>query len=101
VSVDSVFYVNRNSNNRKRHVDLDCRYLQLAREALTEMHAEGWYDDYEEREGEPPPTEETRFVKVVPRDEEELQALEAFILPCVLCIPGARDLWGKCPVDFE
>ena len=30
-----------------------------------------------------------------------LQALEAFTLPCALCIPGARELWGKCPVDFE
>jgi hypothetical protein len=59
------------------------------------------YDDFEELEGEPPPTEDTRFVKVVPRDEEELRALEAFTTPCTLCIPGARELWAKCPVDFE
>ena len=101
MSVNSAFYVNRNPNNRKRHLDPDCRYLQLAHVFLAELHAEGWYDDYEENEGEPPPTQETRFVEVAPRDEEELQALEAFTLPCALCIPGARELWGKCPVDFE
>jgi hypothetical protein len=65
------------------------------------MHADGWFEDYEEIEEEPPPTEETRFVKVEPRDEEELGALEAFTLPCILCVPGARTLWDKCPVDFE
>ena len=71
MSVNSAFYVNRNPNNRKRHLDPDCRYLQLAYASLAELHAEGWYDDYEENEGEPPPTQETRFVEVAPRDEEE------------------------------
>ena len=96
-----VYYVNRNPNNKKRHLDPDCRYLQLARRWLQEMHDSGFYEGYEESEGWPPPTEKTRFVKVRPRSATELAALEAFTFPCTLCVPGARELWEDCPIDFE
>jgi hypothetical protein len=57
VSPETVFYVNRNRYNRKRHLDPGCRYLRLAREMLAETWAMGIYDNYEEVEGVPPPTE--------------------------------------------
>ena len=101
MNAQAVFYVNRNRFNRKRHLDPGCRYLRLARESLSVSWASGLYDDYEEVEGVPPPTEETRFVAVKLRNETELRALEAFTSPCILCVPGAKELWAKCPVDFE
>jgi hypothetical protein len=101
VSPETVFYVNRNRYNRKRHLDPGCRYLRLAREMLAETWAMGIYDNYEEVEGVPPPTEETRFVEVIPSNQAELRALEAFTSPCILCVPGAKELWAKCPVSFE
>jgi hypothetical protein len=60
----TVFYVNRNRNNRKRHVDPDCRALQLARQYLDMWHEEGFYEGFEDAEGKPPPTQETRFAAV-------------------------------------
>jgi hypothetical protein len=96
-----VFWVNRNSFNRKRHLDPDCRFLRLAQESLEEMHQNGFYDDYEENEGVPAPTVATRFVAVTPANATELAALEAFTIPCQLCIPGARELASECPVEFE
>lgn len=75
--------------------------MQLAREYLEIMIGDGHYDDWEEMTGEAAPTQETRIVRVEPRNKRELAALEAFTLPCKLCIPGARDLWADCPVDFE
>jgi hypothetical protein len=68
---------------------------------LEESWASGMYDNYEEVEGVPPPTEESRFAEVIPRDEAELHALEAFTSPCLLCVPGAKELWAECPVRFE
>jgi hypothetical protein len=97
----SVYYVNRNPANRKRHADPDCRGLRVAREWLAELHETGFYDGFEESEGRPPPTDETRFVEVRPRNAQELAALEAFTIPCLLCMPGARALKAACPVDFE
>jgi hypothetical protein len=82
-------------------LDPACRGLELARAWLEEMHASGYHDGYEESEGTQAPTAQTRFVDAKPRNERELAALEAFTEPCKLWIPGARELWGDCPVDFE
>jgi hypothetical protein len=90
------YIVNRNPNNRKRHVDPDCRALELAREWLLEMQ-----DSHIERYEDNEITEETRFVAVTPNDAEELAALEAFTTPCRMCVPGAEELWQRCPVTFE
>jgi hypothetical protein len=94
-----VFYVNR--KNRKRHADPDCRALKLTRELFQDMHESGFYDGYEESEDEPPPTYETRVVEIDPATPEEVAALEAFTIPCKLCVPGARALWEHFPYDFE
>jgi hypothetical protein len=96
----TVYYVNRNRYNRKRHVDPDCRALKRARQSLDEMHADGFYDGFEEAEGEPPPTQETRFVAATPRDAEELRARDVH-LPLSHQRPRCAGVVVSVPVDFE
>jgi hypothetical protein len=93
------YYVNLLS--RTRHADADCRALRRSREFLQWSHETGYWDGYEEREGVPPPTYETRVVEIEPADADEVAALEAFTAPCKLCVPGARELGEHFHYDFE
>jgi hypothetical protein len=91
------FWVNRGRSNRKRHLDNKCRFLVKAREMYDEEYGDALSGGYADERMTP----KERFVRVRPKTANELAAVEAFTTPCIECVPGARELWKLCPVDFE
>jgi hypothetical protein len=58
------------------------------------------FDDLYRDEPERKPT--ARIVELPdPTDAVEAEAIEAFTRPCVLCVPGARELSQALPFEFE
>jgi len=96
VAVGAVFYVNRSRKNR--HLNPNCRGLQLSRQGLEEQAA---YGAYESMDPEEVPTYETRVVRVEVEDAEQAAALEMFTWPCSLCVTGARAIRQHLPFYFE
>jgi hypothetical protein len=98
--VGAVVYVNRGLR-RTRHLDRKCRGLDLARqelpsraEARKEAKASGLHPDEV-------PSFETRIVRVKVTDADEAAAIDAFTMPCKLCVPGAKALGEHVPFYFE